>query len=577
MTPAPEKLPSGGLFAIKNFHLDGLYAEHQYCRNFWTKSNNQLPLVRYLGCQIKFYHSENIDYIASWDTTLPLHSNLDMYETMQPSIHLMVKHKKIITKKRPNQKPYTKVFIKPPSPLQNKWYFQADICKTPLLQIRASATNLDEYYINYKNVSTTLTITYLNTGLIENTCFKFNDTSGYYCRKVTNTETKVYLYTTTNNQPIQNNTLIKNLIFLGQTQKNQPGQGFQKGREPTFLENYTRDKWGNPFYYKYLKKEALIYFTTETVANIAKLYTSETSTLEQIATQFTITHIIDAIRYNPFRDEANKNSIYLKSVKEYTTKWKPPESPDLIQTNLPLWLLTFGFTDYQKKLKKAKDIDTDYMVVLTSNIESPSLEKIYPVVDITWIQGKSPFENEANPQDNERWWPCTQFQQITLNNIALSGPGSIKTPPLQAVQAKIGYKFFFKWGGTLPEPEGITNPEDQEHYHLPTKNSTTNSLQSPATRPETILHCFDKRRDYYTQKALERICKDSPTKKSFITDGTTLQPVLQARTEETPESSTSEEEEETETLLYKLQQQRRKHKQLKQRIMEHLLHQQKFE
>nr|UGV34084.1 MAG: ORF1 [TTV-like mini virus] len=578
MTPAPEKLPSGGLFSIKNFTLEGLFSEHQYCRNIWTQTNTDLPLVRYTGCKFKFYHSENTDYIVTHDNSLPMTSNLEMYETMHPGIHGMLRHKLIVSKKHNNQKPYRILKIKPPNPLQNKWYFQVDIAKVPLCQIRTSATSFDEYYINYKNISTTMTITYLNPGAINNTCFKFNETSGYWARKLPNSETKVYLYTTTDNSEIKQGINFNKIIFLGQTQINTAGVGMIKGQSGTPLSKYDKTMWGNPFYKKYLQKTQQIYFSTLTISQLANKYLSSDTLQETEAQQFTITNLTEAFRYNPFRDQGKNNKIFLKSVKEYTTEWKPPESADLQQYGLPLWVLSFGFVDFEKKLKKAKDIDTDYMVVIESNYESPEITKTYPIIDPEFIQGKSPFENGPNEQDNQRWYPCTQYQQTILNNISLSGPGSPKPPPLQAIQAKAEYCFYFKWGGNLPPMEALTDPANQKHYHIPTMLTQTTSLQNPTTRPESLLYSFDERRGQLTDRAIKRLRKDWETKEIPFKITERFQPTIQAKEETTSESSSSEEdEEETETLLLKLKQQRLKHQQLKLRILEHLKLQKKSE
>lgn len=577
MTPAPEKLPSGGLFAIKNFTLEALYAEHQYCRNIWTVTNNELPLMRYTGCKIKLYRSENTDYIVTFDNSLPMAANLDMYETMHPAIHSLVQNKIIVTKKTPNNKPFKILKIKPPTPLQNKWYFQADMAKTPLCQIRASATSLEEYYVNKKSISSTLTITYIKPGVIENTCFKYNETSGYYCRKIPGTQTKVYLYTTVNNTQITQQTKYKDIVFLGQTQIYAKGRGIIKNGPngtTTTKVNYTKDHWGNPFHKDYLQKNSIIYYSTTQISTMLSHYTTDEQTITNKYNDynFTTTNLIEAFRYNPFRDQGSKNIIYLKSVKDISDNWNLPTQEEFIQRSLPLWILTFGFVDYQKKLKKAKDIDTDYMVVLVTNYESPAITKTIPIIDIEFTQGKSPYENTVNPQDQQRWYPCCQYQQTSLNNIAISGPASPRTPPLETIQAKAHYSFYFKWGGNLPPMSSISDPSHQTHYPMPSNILASNSLQNPATRPELLLYNFDERRGQLTSKALKRIQKDWDTKTDFISDADRFQPPIQTTEETTSETSTSEDEEETQTLLLKLQQQRLKQRRLKLRIIRQLGH-----
>ncbi len=61
---APEFHPGGGLFSIIQFSLAGLYELHLKGRNWWTKSNCTLPLIKYLGCTLRLYRSHSSDYVS---------------------------------------------------------------------------------------------------------------------------------------------------------------------------------------------------------------------------------------------------------------------------------------------------------------------------------------------------------------------------------------------------------------------------------------------------------------------------------------------------------------------------------
>nr|UGV34424.1 MAG: ORF1 [TTV-like mini virus] len=569
-TAAPEKLPSGGLFCIKNINLESLYAEHRYCRNVWTKTNNDLPFVRYTGATIKLYRSESIDYIVSFDNSLPMTASLDMYETMHPGIHGMLKNKIIVTSnKHHHRKPYKKIKIRPPNPLQNKWYFATDISQVPLCQLRASATTFDEYYVNNKSVSTTMTIFYLNPGAITNTNFQPNKAQGYYARK--HEGTKIYLYSPGKYAITFETTKFTQLIFLGNTSLNQEGIQFPpKNSDPQekYIQKYPWAKWGNPFFKKYLTGEYKVYFSTMTYIQVVQKIVNHNNPAITAGDSFTETQLIHNFRYNPFNDQGLHNSIYLTSARDTTDDWRKPQSEDLQQNGLPLWILTFGFTDYEKKIKKAKNVDTDWLVVLTHNVQTVTSEDIIPILDSSFINGNSPYENGPSPADHDRWYPCTQFQQITLNNIALSGPGAPRIPTLQAVEAKIDYTFYFKWGGNLPPMSTISDPKNFPDYHLPTNFIKTNSLQNPATRPEALLYSFDERRGQLTTKALHRLQTDWETKTISFTDASRFQPTIQTKEKETSETDSSEEEETTENLLQQLNKQRLKQKQLKLKILQ---------
>lgn len=155
-----------------------------------------------------------------------------------------------------------------------------------------------------------------------------------------------------------------------------------------------------------------------------------------------------------------------------------------------------------------------------------------------------------------------------LNTIALTGPGSPKTPTLQSIEAKIEYFFYFKWGGNLPPMDSITDPKYQKEFHFPTNLQYTNSLQNPTSRPEQILYSFDERRGELTSKAIKRLQRDWESKEYSITDGSLFQAKVQRKEETSSDTSESETEEETQTLLLKLKQQQLKHKRLKRLILQ---------
>ncbi len=573
MSIAPEKVPSGGLFCIKNFTLEALYAENQYLRNIWTKSNNDLPLMRFCGAKIKCYRSLYVDYILSYGTSLPMGANLQIYQSMHPGIHGMIHHKIIVPRKNKNQyrKPYIKFYTKPPDPLINKWYFQQDMSKIPLLQIRASATSLDEYYVDFRAISTTINIFFLNTGCIQNSNFKILPTSGYYARKLG--LEKIYLYSTTTKKPITTSTKYSEIIFLGNTLKNQPGVGMIQGETQTPLKNYTQDKWGNPFYWEILKGSYPILQSKMTVSTLqTKAQTEETIESVTGTYSFSLVQLTDEIRYNPMRDWGNNNKIYIYPLFQEGEGWDPPTDAlysQTISTNLPLWLLTFGYTDFMQRAHSFQRFDTDYIVVIQTTYDR-NLTKNLVLISQSLIEGTSPNEDELNPLDEDRWYPSLQFQLEMLNEIVKCGPGTVKIPPDQTYQCQTKYTFYWKWGGNLPPMSSIQDPVHQPTYPIPNNVGQTIALQNPESNPEHILYNFDERRGMLTTKAIKRILKDEGFTKPFITDPESGHiPPVQTTSKETPEES-SEEEETTQTLLDQLIKQRRKQQQLKQLILQHM-------
>lgn len=570
VSTAPERIPSGGGFSIKNISLLTLWSEHETLRNIWTQTNQDLPLVRYTGCAIKLYQSDRLDYVCSFDTQNPLRSNMDMYHSMHPGVHTLMKHKIIMPSKKTNKnrKPYTKIKFKPPTLLLNKWHFQADTAKTPLLQIRTSSLSLDQYYVPQKSISTTITITMLNTSLIQNTKFIGNSPNGWYARYLGTQQ--IFLYTTGKTE-LTPTTKLNTMIVLANTDTYQPGEA----PGPTFDKTkWTYNQWGNPFHKIYLTRQMKVYQSNISIATfINKLDGKKEITIADLHHEYNFTEVFitDAIRYNPYRDNGELNEIWLKSIVNPAHGWDPPDNPDLKSGGYPLWVLATGFTDFQKRLGKQQHIDTEYMVVLTTkDPQNPLQKKTMPLLSADFINGQSPYEKSVNIEDKTRWHPSFQMQTAMLNIIGLSGPGSPKLPPLETGECKINYIFYFKWGGNPPPMSRIEDPRNEPTFPMPNNLTHTTSLQNPGTAPETILYNFDQRGQYITQRAIERLQKDWESKKITFTDPQQRMAPEIEHLQETSSETTSEEEEETETLLNKLRKQRLKHKLLKQRILKKL-------
>nr|UGV36000.1 MAG: ORF1 [TTV-like mini virus] len=583
LSTVPEHLSGGGGWSIKLFTLNGLYAEHEYCRNYWSYTNTDLPLCRYTGATIKLWQSKDADYIVTYSTQMPMQSSLEMYQSMQPSIHqMMPKHILVPSRQTyPKKKPYFKLHIKPPKPFLNKWYFQADITKTPLLLLKASSTSLQDYYINPDSRSTNITIPVLNISLFKNRNFETPPTPGYSpWGEGTN---KVWLYSTSvipRGQDWHNPKSWlkkKDLIPLYNTNQYTEGKSYEEAKliDSTITPSNWKTKWitfrGNPFHSRYLGVESPVY---QSKTDYSTYITDELKPEESVE-GLTLVDLTYKIRYNPYNDHGKDNMCYFLSTAKNETGWDPPEKPELISHGLPLWLLLFGFDDWQKKLKKIQHLDTSYLIVIQSKFTQP-IRSPFVMLNPTWLDGQSPQETEPNEQDKNSWHPQFQFQQLIYNEICTCGPGIIRLPKGKTVEGLMDYKFYFKWGGNPPPMSTIKDPGDQPTFPVPRNEFSTNSLQNPATDPATLLWQFDERRGQITTKATKRLKTDKTTETAFITDGGHLSPAIQTTSQETPETSSEEEEEET-PLLLKLQQQYTQQQQLRRRILKTMEKLQKLE
>lgn len=86
------KGPYGGGMTTTKFTLRILYDEHLRFMNFWTVSNEDLDLCRYLGVKLTFYRHPTVDFMVQIHTQPPF---LDT-ELTGPSIHpgMMILNKK---------------------------------------------------------------------------------------------------------------------------------------------------------------------------------------------------------------------------------------------------------------------------------------------------------------------------------------------------------------------------------------------------------------------------------------------------------------------------------------------------
>nr|UGV34150.1 MAG: ORF1 [TTV-like mini virus] len=574
-TITAEGLSNGGGFTLVRFNLNSLFEQHEKARNYWTKSNNNMPLFRYTGCMIKVYRPENIDLVIKFQRCYPMCCTKLMFTGCQPSLLMMSRgSKKIRCKKNnPNGKPYKKFYFKPPEQMYNKWYFQHNESQTGLIMIQAAAASFDQYYTSQWAESSSITLWGINTRIFQNLNFQTKNTQGY------NPKTNFYLYAANGNGK------LKDIIYLGQSQlynegtpikdiSNYDGSNWSK----TLTNYFAKPKnWGNPFHQEHAHKIYGNYYFSQSPPLQTLLgptgtqtHTGETEIKTVTALKEFTQEIFVKFRYNPFNDKGYNNIYIRANFEDNEDDLEPPDDIDLQNPGFPNWLACFGFRDYLIKLGKKPRITQDWVVLIKTKAFYPQ-ETFYMLIDEYFLHGDSDKYKGRTDWDNEHWYPNFTHQQGALNTLALVGPGAPKLGDIKLAEAKIEYNFYFKVGGCAPPVEKVKDPANQPTYVTPTNIIDTNSLQSPEEPIETFLYQFDWRRHQITETAAQRILKDYPTKKHLFTDAgssATEVPFIQTYKEEL---QTSEEEEtEKETLFEQLQRQRLKQKDLRLRI-KHLL------
>lgn len=577
----PEKHPGGGGFAVMQFNLANLFSMHQYCYNWWTQGNMDLPLCKYKYCKLKCYQCQNVDYVIKYTNYLPANSNKLTYPSCQPSMLMMSSNKLVVPsrKTQKNRKPYKKIKIFPPQQLQTKWYFQKELQTLPLLVLHTAATTLENYYLGSNWDSNNITIQHLNTILIQNRTFakpewpfKRIGTQGQY----------FYYYSGTDHPNNSAKFLLKQLTPLTNTKDWTLGcdyETYQTTYHPSELHNYT-GSWekftGNPFMKEYLNNLDAWYYSTTPPNIMMTRFTAITNKVEDVEIEsspkkvvMTLTKLQEEIiyksRYNPFKDQGDSTQMYLL---ETTTGhgWDPPDNEQYILEGFPLWLNIFGFVDFQKRLRNLISPETNYVLVFQNTTTDPKRNFPFVVLDNPFLNDQSPYETTIHPSDTKVWHPSLQFQSENINNITKCGPGAVKLDNISD-EIKVEYSFKFLWGGAPAQMVTVDNPDKQVQYPIPRFEHETPSLQSPAQAFERVLYSFDQRDDNLTKTAIKRISKDWGPENylSSITETTRQEPVqqtLQTLLDQTPEEKESEEE-----ILQQLQQHKLQQQQLRQRIL----------
>lgn len=562
----PEHWNGGGGWSQLKFSLGSLWEQRQIVRNVWTKSNIALPLVRYTGCMFKFYRTTDVDYIVMYNRCHPMLDTESKHTNAQPSTMLMYKHKILVPsyKTAPHKrKPYIRKKIKPPPQLQNRWYFQKDLCDTGLVMITTTAADFQRFFQNPKAVSNNITITCLNTTVFQSRNFQQTDLGTNFWGPKSN----YWMYGTLNGH--HDTAQIKDLVFLGQTQTYTQGQPIGMQEWSTYSQNNLQSRnFGNPFHTHYIHGEQNIWIGNDQYKP-SELFKTTTDRTQLVKNKLTLMSqpILVKCRYNPNKDTGIGNEIFFLKNTRNETMWDAPVDEKLVLRGYPLWLAWWGWPDWQKKLHIMQQIDLNYIAVFKTTFIPEKLPGYVPL-DIEFINGKSPYEEEIDyplPADSQHWYPRFKYQMRSIDDICKSGPGTVKTST-NSIEAHCSYSFYFKWGGCPKQLENIEDPCNQPKFPIPNKKLQTAEIQDPDTSPQKELYEFDFRRHIITTSAAERIKKDSKPSTSIFTDATKWSATPhQSETEEEDEAPTQETE--TQTLQQLLLQQQRDQRRLQRNIL----------
>ncbi len=350
--------------------------------------------------------------------------------------------------------------------MTNRWFFTADIYKTGLSMITATAADFENIYISKYSESDTISLKLLNVKIFQNRQFNHLPTNGYHPKE------GMWLWAESNGET---NTQFKDMIFLGNTLLYNKGTPIDRLKNysttwtiSTALSAYTNNAdWGNPFHEDYLNRTHQLWFTTNSPWTIfAGTYINKlvTTPISQLPFQRLDQELYFEGRYNPNKDKA-QNMIYFLKTTEAQVGWDPPEKESLITKNIPLWVATWGLRDYHAKLADMQHMDTDYIAVIQSkHIEPQDIGlQYYVLLDKKFTHGDSEWndEHQRTAWDNIHWHPMLHYQHRSIEDIGQSGPAVPKLGEYKTAELHCEYKFYFKIGGCIPPMEEITDPANK--------------------------------------------------------------------------------------------------------------------
>nr|UGV42541.1 MAG: ORF1 [TTV-like mini virus] len=548
----PPEEPGGGGWTLMIETLGSLWEDWEHLKNVWTSSNAALPLVRYVGTTVIFWQSPYTDYIVQVDNCWPLIDTKYKHADSAPNRMLLkrnvIKVPSLETKRK--RKPFKKVFIPPPAQMLNKWYFQKHICNIPLFMLTAVSCDFRYPFCGSACKSNNLTLRCLNIQFFQLQNFdQYVDTVGYIPKSGT------YMYSHSgypDDKPKK-----ETLIYLGNTKQNTPGRKATSGKDykcPEF--------WGNPFWHQYLDGSLPVYTSQHSPQSLTE---SEIPNLTKMADVY-----FETFRYNPERDKGTGNRIYL--VENFrNTGWNPPTNVNLILEDYPLYDICWGYTDWIDKLHDIQDIQQHYIFVIQTDCFNEKRQAYVPI-DQFFLTGHGPYEAPITPYDQNHWHPKLRFQNKSVNDICLTGPGCTRPPFGNYIQAKMTYKVHVKWGGCPKTLEQPYDPCSQPDWTVPSNLTERLQIQNPETDPQTELQEWDWRRDFITDTALKRIKEYSPPSKTVqLFTGSNRDPPILHEAQQTSDEDSETQEDETPipAQIRKLKQQQRL---LKHRILQRLKH-----
>lgn len=557
----------GGGLCTAQYTLRILFQEKLAQHNFWTASNEDLDLARYLGGVLILFRHPTVDFLVRVRTSPPFNDTDMTALTLHPG--MMMLSKKVIKvpslKTRPSKKHYVKIRFGAPKLFEDKWYPQNELCDVTLVSIQATAAdfqypfgspltnsvccNFQVLNSNYDNALSILNITdtqdQLHTKRQECYTFLLQQYS-YYNTKQTLAQLKFDFFPKQNpKMPKKNNastskspeSLTKANIETNYPHWDSLYGGLAYGYTPTNpSENTNQAKdlesqmiEANTFYTtagkKLIKTFTPIQHKHHENTNIFDYYTGMYCSifLSSGRSNPEVKGSYTDISYNPLTDKGVGNMIWIDWLSKPDSIYNPSKSKCLLK-DFPLWCMVYGYADYCRKVTGDSAILLDCRAVIRCPYTYPQLVKHN---NVNW--GFVPYSENfglgrmpgGNPNPSTRmrlhWYPMLLHQMEVLECLAQTGPFAYHGDERKTVlTAK--YKFRWKWGGNpvfqqvLRDPctGGAVAPHTSRHPRA------IQVFDPKHQAPEYLFHKWDFRRGLFSTKGIKRV-SEQPTHDEFLT------------------------------------------------------------
>ena len=521
--------PYGGGMTTTKFTLRILYDEHLRHLNYWTVSNEDLDLCRYLGGTFYAYRHPTVDFIVQIHTSPPFLDTPLTGPSIHPGMLMLTKNKILIPslKTRPSRKHKVKIRFRPPKLFQDKWYPQSELCDTTLLTVFATACDLQFPF---------------GSPLTNNICVNFQVLGSVYKRHLSILPDKLSTYKTYYDTNLYNNVqLYQTFQTIAQIKPSTQESGFsptwQNCQNTTKLnasgnnQSQCNDTW---YYGKTYTNEII-----QAAKNIRTKYLNATrSALPLLQTQgdelleyhtgiyssiflsagrtyFETTGAYTDIIYNPLVDKGIGNKVWLDPLSKEDAVLNRKQAKVLLE-DIPIWAALFGYTEFAAKYTGDSAISANYRLTIRCPYTDPMLvdrnneDQGFVPYSKNFGNGKMPGGSSNVPLTMRiKWYPILFHQLELMEELVQSGPFAYRGDEKMCVLA-IKYNFRWKWGGNPVSHQIVRNP-CKGGSGARREPRSIQAVDPKYVTPTLSFHSWDFRRGLFGKASIERMSRESET------------------------------------------------------------------